>query len=271
MGLFAPMKKEDELLSAISQNKISLEAAAKLIVSRAQEKSVLLLGESHYHEKSNYFIASILPELKKAGYTHFVAEVEIKYQRFFDDYLKGTITLEQLRNSVQVPHGNYTDFVVFEKCKELGIAIVCADYQEEGRPEGSSRLDFNATGRWTDDRMFRHIVSAVPSGAKLILNYGANHMKLQTPFKGRDSLGSLLNKNFGSGAYCVCFTTPNKQKVPVVRRQLKALGIGTDLLNAWKEECAVEARLLPPKFFYEDILSKMGTRDFDLMVNLKLK
>src|SRR5262249_53917258 len=57
----------------------------KFIIEKAKQNQVIIFNEAHYNARHRVFVASMLEDLKKAGYTYFLAETFPDDANFFKD------------------------------------------------------------------------------------------------------------------------------------------------------------------------------------------
>lgn len=245
----------------IKKNAMRLEQSYNFLIKKAAECNVLLIGEiPHYQTKMDYFIAALLPALKKMGYDYYVMEASTTGQPFVDKYLKGEIGIEKLQRKVSAD----TADIVFEKCKQLGIKIVYAD----ARPSAVlSRLPAG-TKVQTENERFAYINSAVPENAKMIIHFGGGHTTYAygektdpNPESGvtLPTMGQLFKNKHGDKAYSICFA-----EVGFV-----VLSASSD---AWKKEGGIETRHFDDRQF--DVYPRQGLeyfRNWNFMVNMEFE
>src|SRR3989338_1012491 len=244
----------------IKKNTMTLDQSYNFLIKKAAECNVLLIGEiPHYQIKMDYFIASLLPKVKKMGYDYYVMEGKTSRQQFVDKYLKGQISVEQLQ--IKGDDAD-TQAIVFETCKKLGIKVIFCDSRR------SKYIDPFPPGfkQQTEKERFDYINSAVPKNAKMIIHFGGAHTTYAygektdpDPEDGMTlpTMGQLFKNKHGDKAYSICFA-----EVSFVVLSAPS--------GAWEKEGGMETRHFGDRQF--EVYPHQGLeyfKNWDFIVNIK--
>lgn len=101
------------------------------------DSDVVIIGEGHGTTETPKMMTGMLAGLKEKGYDTLALEVEAKYQPYYDQYMKGELTIDQLAAKAPIckfkkekggvsPEGA----ALLEEAKRLGFSLVCVDNWE---------------------------------------------------------------------------------------------------------------------------------------------
>lgn len=170
-------------------HKIKLQNASDYIIKRAASEKIIMLNEAHHIEQNRTFVASLLKDLKKEGYTYLAAET-LNYMDA-DSMNKRRYVLQQ--------SGTYTADPVFASmlnyALKLGYTLIayenrnhCMDTSPKCLAEREINQAKNLAGVFEKDKNAKIIVLA---GYDHIMEEGSNIKMMAHYFKEQTQINPL--------------------------------------------------------------------------------
>lgn len=174
----------------------------EVVLSESSKYQVVMLGEDHIRQDDDYFIARIIPELKKQGFKHLAVELvrnslKAKYpiEKALTDYTTGKISQDEMRYiAIGTEIFPYIEgpIRIVETAKKEGMNIICYD---------PSHREYDSSDR-RDELAFKNITELIfnkEPNAKVIVYCGGAHLNKEKRYNPHlvrwEGLSRLPNKN----------------------------------------------------------------------------
>ncbi len=109
------------LALTLNTSPLPTETLEQRILEGAKASQTVIFGENHYSPYDDNYVAKLLPELKKLGYTYFAVELDGKYKdapNYYKDVLESNKPNKPLSQLVKT-------------AESVGMGIVFYDYSRE--------------------------------------------------------------------------------------------------------------------------------------------
>ena len=173
-------KPNNNILSVIKNNKLGDEMAIDHMTKIAKETNILMINENHYYPNQRLLLLTLLPQLKKIGYTHLALEA---LDNPADSLLNLPQAYPKLSSGFYTIEQNFGNLL--REAKRLGFKFVAYENRDPkiDREIGQATNLYNRT-------------IGTDKNAKVVVLAGIDHILEEPTSSGKKWMATILKEKF---------------------------------------------------------------------------